>query len=91
MLRDKADAKERIGQIQTRGAAWLEPAREVVKRANIAEKLMFSDDLEGIRDFLKIAGSNLRLMPPENYGDWSRLAVAIRTFYDPEYAKKHGE
>ena len=23
--------------------------------------------------------------------DWSRLAVAIRTFYDPEYAKKHGK
>ena len=65
MLRDKADAKEKIGQIQTRGAAWLEPARDLVKRANQAEKLMFSDALEGIRDFLKIAGSNLRLMPPE--------------------------
>ena len=69
MLRDKADAKERIGQIQTRGAAWLEPARDLVKRANQAEKLMFSDDLEGIRDFLKIAGSNLRLMPPEKCGE----------------------
>ncbi len=69
MLRDKADAKEKIGQIQTRGAAWLEPARDLVKRANQAEKLMFSDDLEGIRDFLKIAGSNLRLMPPEKYGE----------------------
>ena len=69
MLRDKADAKEKIGQIQTRGAAWLEPARDLVKRANQAENLMFSDDLEGIRDFLKIAGSNLRLMPPEKYGE----------------------
>ena len=69
MLRDKADAKEKIGQIQTRGAAWLEPARDLVKRANQAEKLMFSDDLEEIRDFLKIAGSNLRLMPPEKYGE----------------------
>ena len=23
-------------------------------------------------------------------GDWSRLAVAIRTFFDPEYAKRRG-
>ena len=66
MLRDKADAKEKIGQIQTRGAIWLEPSREFVKRANIAEILSFSDDLAGIRDFLKIAGSNLKLQPPES-------------------------
>ena len=65
MLRDKADAKEKIGQIQTRGAIWLEPSREFVERANMAEKLSFSDDLAGIRDFLKIAGSNLKLTPPE--------------------------
>ena len=66
MLRDKADAKEKIGQIQTRGAIWLEPSREFVKRANMAEILSFSDDLAGIRDFLKIAGSNLKLQPPES-------------------------
>ena len=65
MLRNKADAKERIGQIQTRGAIWLAPSREFVKRANMAEKLSFLDDLTGIRDFLKIAGSNLKLQPPE--------------------------
>ena len=66
MLRDKADAKEKIGHIQTRGAIWLEPSRAFVERANMAEKLSFSDDLAGIRDFLKIAGSNLKLQPPEN-------------------------
>ena len=69
MLRDKADAKEKIGQIQTRGAIWLEPSRAFVKRANMAEKLSFSDDLAGIRDFLKIAGSNLKLQPPEKYAE----------------------
>jgi hypothetical protein len=66
MLRDKADAKEKISQIQTRGAIWLEPSRAFVERANMAEKLSFSEDLAGIRDFLKIAGSNLKLQPPEN-------------------------
>ncbi len=65
-LRDKAYAKEKIGQIQARGAIWLEPSREFVKRANMAEKLSFSDDLAGIHDFLKTAGSNLKLTPPEN-------------------------
>ncbi len=68
LLRDKADAKEKIAHIQAKGAVWLEPARAFVNRANMAEKLSFSDDLAGIRDFLKIAGSNLRLEPPSEDG-----------------------
>ena len=40
----------------------------------MAEKLSFSDDLAGIRDFLKIAGSNLRLEPPSE--DEKRTARA---------------
>ena len=48
-----------------KGVAWVEPARAWLERAKQAGKLALSDDYFEIKRFIKIIGSNRRVMDKE--------------------------
>jgi site-specific DNA recombinase len=57
-LTQKVELKEKINEIEQKGASWLEPAREWVKSLNEAEKLLSGRDKPAMTAFLSRIGSN---------------------------------
>ena len=58
MLDQRVELKEKIREIEDKGASWLEPARAWIKSLNQADKLLSSGDKSEMTTFLKQIGSN---------------------------------
>ena len=57
--------QERAQELGKKGVAWVEPARAWLEHAKQAGKLALSDDYFEIKRFIKIIGSNRRVMDKE--------------------------
>ena len=69
LLRDKADAKQAIGRIQSEGNAWLEPMADFLNDAIQAETLALTGTPDELIGFHRRIGSNLSLIEPEQPED----------------------
>ena len=58
LLNQKISTEERLKEIRSKGATWLEPMREFILSSCEAKKIAMSGDLHQIRTFLKKIGSN---------------------------------
>ena len=65
----KANLKDRIAQTEAKGADWLEPLETFVNRCKQAERVAFSENLEELKEFLQLIGSNLVLTGPIDEDD----------------------
>ena len=65
----KADLKDRIAQSEAKGADWLEPLETFVNRCKQAKRVAFSENLEELKEFLQLIGSNLVLTGPVDEDD----------------------
>jgi hypothetical protein len=65
----KANLKDRIAQAEAKGADWLEPVETFVNRCKQAKRVAFSENLEELKEFLQLIGSNLVLTGPIDEDD----------------------
>ena len=65
----KANLKDRIAQSEAKGADWLEPLETFVNRCKQAKRVAFSENLEELKEFLQLIGSNLVLTGPIDEDD----------------------
>lgn len=65
----KANLKGRIAQTEAKGADWLEPVETFVNRCKQAKRVAFSENLEELKEFLQLIGSNLVLTGPIDEDD----------------------
>ena len=76
LIAEKTSLEADLAEVQAQGNVWLEPLAEYIRRANQAEKALFSDRLEDLRDFHRKIGSNLFLSDPKRKAD-ARSASAL--------------
>ena len=60
----KTNLKDRIAQAEAKGADWLEPLETFVNHCKQAKRVAFSENLEELKEFLQLIGSNLVLTGP---------------------------
>ena len=65
----KANLKDRIAQSEAKGADWLEPLETFVNHCKQAKRVAFSENLEELKQFLQLIGSNLVLTGPIDEDD----------------------
>jgi len=60
----KTNLKDKIAHGETKGADWLEPLETFVNYCKQAKRVAFSENLEELKEFLQLIGSNLVLTGP---------------------------
>jgi site-specific DNA recombinase len=75
----KANLKDKIAQCEAKGAAWLEPLETFVNHCKQAKRVAFSENLEELKEFLQLLGSNLVLTGPIDEDDPALRGAGARS------------